>query len=71
MPYMGNEMDNTYLSFSENKYRVISYGMPLSKDMDTKQAALAAVPSFNNGKLVVSDMAWHGHRGVFIPIGEI
>ena len=52
----------TYLSLSDSGYRVIHQGMPISKDFTNK--TMAMLPA--NG-LDVSEWAWLGDQGVWIP----
>lgn len=56
-------MKKAYLSYSNNKWRVIYQGMPLCKDMPTRtEAELAAA----HLKVKLSDTYWHGDIGEYL-----
>lgn len=57
----------TYLSFSGGKYRVIHNAMPIGPDT-TEAKALATARAH---RLTVSDLAWDGDNGRFVPRGKV
>ena len=55
-------MPETYLSLSDGSYRVIHQGMPISKDFPDKTMAMLPAKGLD-----VSEWAWIGNQGVWIP----
>lgn len=56
-------MKTRYLSATDGKFRVIQDGIPLSKDMDTAEDAIAALSAYID-KTPVIDSAWNGNDWV-------
>lgn len=58
----------TYLSISENAYRIIHQGMPLCADKRTAAEAMAVARFY---KCNLPDVAWNGDRAEWVHMDTI
>lgn len=66
MPVIQHTTPKCYLSTSHGQWRVINQGMPVCKDMPSREEALAAAKLLS----VTPTELWDGDAGVFKPLTQ-